>query len=71
MKALAVLSKEWSELVQNRAMLLTLLFMPALILALPLSVLYYGKQANVEQLQLDNLRVLAPEYAQLSGNELL
>jgi ABC-2 type transport system permease protein len=70
-RLLAIVDKEWAETVRNRLLLVTVFVMPAVLLLLPLVMLYTLQHEPVEPRDVARFVELAPALARLSPQEVM
>jgi len=65
-RILTIIDKEWAEVFKNRLVLFTVLFLPVLLTALPLVILYITNVSGADAVT--NSSDLPPSFTQLCGN---
>jgi ABC-2 type transport system permease protein len=67
----AIIGKEWAETIRNRLLLATTCTLPVIFLILPLVTLYGVQTQPVDSRDVARYVELAPQYASLSGTEIM
>jgi ABC-2 type transport system permease protein len=70
-KVLTIVDKEWADVFKNKMVLFTVVFLPLLLTAIPLAILYFSRNASQEDLKEVEVFLRNPLFAGLSPAELL
>jgi len=71
-KTWAIIRKEWTEVLKNKLILYTVLLPPALLVVIPIIMLYFtGKGVDVDPGEVEMYRLLSPALAVLPATDLM